>query len=148
LTHVTRVHFYHNAEHPLALACELAQRAWGGGRKVALRVPDAATARALDELLWSFDPLAFVPHVMADSPLAAETPVIIGRADAPAPWPHEDVLLNLADDIPAGFERFRMLVEVVGQAEAHKLQARARWKQYKQRDLPLQAFDAVRREAI
>jgi DNA polymerase-3 subunit chi len=145
---VTRVQFYHNTEHPLALACELAQRAWGGGRKVALRVPDAATARQLDQLLWSFEQLAFVPHVMAGSPLAQETPVVIGQADAPAPWPHEDVLLNLADDIPPDFQRFRMLVEVVGQSEAHKLPARARWKHYKQLDLPLQAFDAVRREAL
>jgi len=143
----TRVQFYHNAENPLALACELTQRAWTGGRQVALRLPDAASARALDQLLWSFDQLAFIPHVMTDSPLAGETPVVIGRAESAA-WPHEDVLVNLADDVPAGFERFRILVEIVGQDEARKLPARARWKHYKERQLPLQAFDAVRREAI
>jgi DNA polymerase-3 subunit chi len=145
---VPRVQFYHNAENPLGLACELATRAFAGGRKVALRVPDAASARQLDQMLWSFEQQSFVPHVMAGSPLAAETPVIIGRADAPADWPHAEILFNLADDIPAGFERFRMLVEIIGQSEAQKLPARARWKHYKQQDLPLQAFDAIRREAI
>jgi len=143
-----RVQFYHNAEHPLALACEFTARAFAGGRKVALRVPDAATARRLDQMLWNFDPLEFVPHAMADSPLAAETPVIIGRADAPATWPETDMLLNLCDDVPDGLERFRMLVEVVGQSEAEKLPARARWMHYKQHGLRLQAFDAVRREAL
>jgi DNA polymerase III subunit chi len=143
-----RVQFYHNAENPLALACELAERAFAGGRKVALRVPDGTAARQLDQLLWSFHQLAFVPHVMAGTPLAPETPVIIGRADAAAEWPHHEILFNLADDVPPGIEQFRMLIEIIGQDEAQKGPARARWKHYKSLDLPLQAFDAVRREAI
>ena len=143
-----RVQFYHNAEHPLALACELAQRAVAGGRKVAVRLPDADSARQFDRLLWSFESLAFVPHVMAGSPLAEETPVVIGQAAAPGGWPHNDVLMNLANDLPPGFEQFRTLVEIIGQSEAQRLPARARWMHYKQRALPLQAFDAVRREAL
>ncbi|KON80598.1 DNA polymerase III subunit chi [Azoarcus sp. PA01] len=145
---MTRVQFYHNAENPLALACELAARAYAGGRRVALRVSDAAAARELDQLLWTFDPLMFVPHAMADAPLAARTPVVIGDAGRTISWPHAELLFNLADDIPPDFERFRLLVEIVGQSEALRLPARARWAHYKQRELPLQAFDAVRREAI
>lgn len=144
----TRVRFYHNAEEPIALACELAARAYASGRRVAVRLPDAAAARALDERLWSFDPLAFVPHVMAGSPLAGETPVVLGEAGSAAPWPHAEVLFNLAADVPPDFERFGLLVEIVGQDEAQKQPARARWLHYKQRELPLQAFDAVRREAL
>ena len=144
----TRVQFYHNTGHPLSLACEFAARAFADGRKVALRVPDEAAAKQLDRMLWSFDPLEFVPHVMADSPLAAETPVIIGRADAAPRWPAADMLVNLAEDIPGDFERFRLLVEIVGQSEAEKLPARARWMHYRQRDLRLQAFDSERREAL
>lgn len=145
---MTRVQFYHNAENPLALACELAARAYAGGRRVAVRVPGAAAARELDQLLWTFDPLMFVPHVMADAPQAPVTPVVIADAGRTIPWPHAELLFNLADDIPPDFERFRMLVEIVGQSEALKLPARARWTHYKQRELPLQAFDAIRREAI
>lgn len=143
-----RVQFYHNAENPLALACELASRAFAGGRKVALRTADAASARQLDQMLWSFEQQAFVPHVMAGSPLAAETPVVIGHAEAPAEWPHAGILLNLADDVPPGFEHFGRVVEIIGQGEAQKLPARARWTHYKRMGLPLQAFDAIRREAI
>ncbi|HRP96723.1 MAG TPA: DNA polymerase III subunit chi [Rhodocyclaceae bacterium] len=145
---MTRVQFYHNAPDPLALACELTARAHGGGRRVVLRVADAAGARELDELLWRFDQLAFVPHVMADSPLAGQTPVLIATAASHAAWPHRDVLFNLAADIPDGCEEFRMVVEIVGQSEADKGPARSRWQHYKSRGLPLQAFDAVRREAL
>lgn len=144
----TRAQFYHNAEDPLALACELATRAYETGRTAALRVPDAAAARRLDQMLWSAEPRTFVPHVMSDSPLAAETPLVIGRADAEVEWPHGDVLFNLADDIPPGFERFRLLVEIVGQSEAAKQPARVRWKHYRDHGLALQAFDAIRREAL
>lgn len=143
-----RVQFYHNAPDPLALACELTARAHGGGRHVVLRVADAAAARTLDELLWQFDQLAFVPHVLADSPLAGETPVLITTAGSGSDWPHRDMLFNLAADLPEGYEHFRMVVEIIGQSEADKTPARARWQHYKARGLHLQAFDAVRREAL
>lgn len=143
-----RIRFYHNAANPLDLACELAARACASGKRVAVRAPDAAAARELDRLLWSRDPQSFTPHVQAESPLAAETPVVIGRADAPTTWPHREILFNLAADVPPGFEDFHMLVEIVGQNETDKQHARERWRLYKQRELPLQAFDAVRREAL
>lgn len=145
---VTRVRFYHNAENPLALACELTARAYTSGRRVALRAPDADTARRLDELLWSFDQLAFVPHVMSDSRLAPRTPVLLGLGSESGDWGHNDLLFNLADDVPAEFGQFRMLIEVVGQVDSARAQARSRWMHYKSAGLAIEAFDAVRREAV
>lgn len=143
-----RVQFYHNTEDPLALACELIARAQGAGRKVALRLPDADTLRRADQLLWTFDPGAFVPHVPADSPLAPETPVVLAEAAHAGDWPHDDLLFNLAGDVPPGFDRFRLLVEIIGRSEAERLPGRARWMQYKQSGHALQAFDSERREAM
>ncbi|PKO50311.1 MAG: DNA polymerase III subunit chi, partial [Betaproteobacteria bacterium HGW-Betaproteobacteria-21] len=93
-------------------------------------------------------PLSFIPHVLLESPLAAETPIVIGTADSTRPWPHADLLFNLADDIPPGFEQFRTVVEIVGQSEADKLPARTRWQQYKASQVPLKAFDAESRSAL
>lgn len=143
-----RIQFYHNTPDRLALARELLARAQAGGRRAAVRMPDAASARALDKLLWTQEPLAFIPHVMSDSPLAAETPIVIAVAGADAAWPHTDMLFNLAADTPPGLEAFRLLVEIVGQSEAEKLPARARWTAYKQHGLELKAFDAERRVAL
>ncbi len=145
---MTRVRFYHNAQNPLALACELAARAYSGGRQVAVRLPDAASARQLDQLLWNFDQLAFVPHVMAGSPLAAETPVLLGLSHEAADWSHNDMLFNLANDLPAEFGQFRMLIEIIGQVEEARTPARSRWMHYKSAGLAIEAFDAVHREAI
>jgi len=143
-----RVQFYHNTPDRLALARELVARAYAGGRKAVVRLPDAGSARQLDQLLWTQEPLAFIPHVGIDSALAAETPVIIATAASTAPWPHQDMLFNLAADVPHDVDAFRLLVEIVGQSEAERLPARARWSTYKQQGLTLKAFDAERREAM
>ena len=143
-----RVQFYHNTPDRLALARELVARAHAGGRKAVVRLPDAADARKLDQMLWTQEALEFVPHVGIDSPLAAETPVILATADSQATWPHEDMLFNLAPDLPRAVDGFRLVVEIVGKSEAEKLPARARWSAYKQQGLALKAFDAERREAM
>ncbi|MDR1853959.1 MAG: DNA polymerase III subunit chi [Azoarcus sp.] len=144
---MTSVQFYHNAADPLALACELVGNAHRGGRKAVVVCPDAEQARLLDRRLWVADPGDFVPHVMNDSPLAAETPVVIGLA-GDRDWPHTDMLFNFAAELPAACERFRMVVEIVGPTEAERAPARERWMQYKQRQFPLKAFDAERRTAL
>lgn len=123
------VHFYHDAEDRVAAACHFAVKAWRAGRKVALASPDPSESRRIDQWLWTFEPLAFLPHVAADAPLAGETPVVIGLPGAA--WPHGDVLINLDEGIPPTFENFQMVVEVVGRSEDERGPARTRWRQYK-----------------
>jgi DNA polymerase-3 subunit chi len=144
---VTSVQFYHNADDPLALACELIGKAHRGGRRAVVVSPDASLAQRLDRQLWTSEPRGFIPHVMSGSPLARETPVIIG-IEGETQWPHTDMLFNLATGLPAACERFRMVIEIVGRGEAELSSARARWVHYKQQQFPLKAFDAERRIAL
>jgi DNA polymerase-3 subunit chi len=143
-----RVQFYHNTADPLVLTRELVAHALERGRKVGLRCTDAGHLRRLDQFLWTSEPLAFIPHVTADSALAAETPVVLATAGAPDAWPHADMLFNLADDLPAEAEGFRMLVEIVGVDAAEVHAARLRWREYRQRGYDIKAFDAERRVAL
>jgi DNA polymerase-3 subunit chi len=41
------------------------------------------------------------------------------------------VLVNLGDEVPGGFDRFKRLIEVVSSDDHGKAQARLRWKHYK-----------------
>jgi DNA polymerase-3 subunit chi len=141
------IQFYHNTVDRVALVCELLGNAQGNGRRAAVLCPDAALAQQLDNRLWTFPPGSFIPHVRAGSPLAAETPIVIGIAGTGVDWPHTDLLFNLGDEIPSGVERFRMVVEIVGHTEADRQPARARWKHYQNLQFPLKAFDAERRAA-
>ncbi|MCL2874879.1 MAG: DNA polymerase III subunit chi [Betaproteobacteria bacterium] len=144
---MTIVHFYHNADDLIGLVCELVGNAHRSGRKAVIVSPDTALAQRLDRELWTADPGGFIPHVMNGSPLAAETPIVIGFAGEKE-WPHTDLLFNLAPELPAACERFRMLIEIVGRNETQRAPARARWMHYKQQQFPLKAFDAERRIAL
>lgn len=144
----TRVHFYHNTPDRLALACELVANAHGRGRKVAVRCTTPEQLARLDQLLWSAEPLSFIPHVPVAHALASETPVTLACAGAETRWPHGDVLLNLSDEMPAEHADFRMVVEVVGHDAAERHAARQRWMRYRQQGCELKAFDSERREAM
>jgi DNA polymerase-3 subunit chi len=140
---MTDVRFYHNAPDRLRVACVLTAKASGGGRRVSVFAPDGNIARHFDQMLWSFQPLAFVPHVAAGSPLAAETPVVIGsRLEA---LPDDDVLINLGDDLPDGFERFSLVIEVVGPSDPERQAARGRFRRYKEQGHALSAHDLNQR---
>ena len=145
---MTQVHFYHNAANPLGLTCELVARAFSGGRRVAIRTPESAGTKQLDDALWTFEHGSFIPHVLVGSPLEQETPVVLGHAEPVAGWPHQDLLFNLSPEVPTGFEDFRMVVEIVSQNEEDRLKARSRWMRYKSLGADLKAFDAVRRERM
>ncbi|MCB1887479.1 MAG: DNA polymerase III subunit chi [Rhodocyclaceae bacterium] len=125
----TEIHFYHNTPDRIAAACRIAARALAGGRRLAVRIPDDTQRRRFDHLLWTFEPGSFVPHVAVESPLAGETSIVFGGKDSA--WPHDDVLLNLGDDLPGEFERFAMLLEVVSTDEDARQAARSRWKHYR-----------------
>ncbi|GAA5180121.1 hypothetical protein GCM10025771_23890 [Niveibacterium umoris] len=136
---MTEVRFFHNAPDKLSAACRLTAAAYRHGRKVTVFAPEAGQAARFDALLWTFQPLAFVPHVAATSPLAEQTPVVIDQhLDAPR---HLDVLINLGAEAPPAFERFAQVVEIVTADAADRAPARARWAYYRGHGLEPQAND-------
>ena len=51
------------------------------------------------------------------------------------------MLVNLDDLIPAGFERYERVIELVGTHEADRQAARVRWKHYASRGYALVRHD-------
>lgn len=128
---MTRVFFYHGASDRIAAACALIRGAHAQGKPVLVYAPDETVAQEIDRALWTSSALSFVPHCRADSPLAAETPILIaGSLDSP---PQDERLMSLGDDIAPGFSRFESLIEVVGQGEDERQAARERVKHYRDR---------------
>lgn len=136
---MNEVKFYHNAPDRLAAACSITGKAVARGHKVVVFAPDEQIARRYDAMLWSLQPLSFVPHVGQDSPLASRTPVVVARTLGNPP--HNDVLINLGDTLPAEHEKFAMLVEVVSRDGEDVPAARRRWQGYKQQGLAVTAHD-------
>lgn len=94
---------------------------------------------AFDEQLWTFQPLEFVPHCMAKSPLAEDTPVVLTSNLDEAP--HHHVLVNLGAPVSAQFARFERLVEIVGSDGDDLAAGRERYRFYRDRGYAIETHN-------
>lgn len=140
---MTQVFFYHGAANRIAAACALLGGAYAKGKPMLVYAPEKEVASSVDRMLWTYPALSFVPHCPADSPLAAETPILI--TDTLESVAQDERLMNLSREIPPGFSRFQNLIEVVGQEDADRSAARERVKFYKDRGYEVRYFDLSNR---
>ena len=136
---MTQVFFYHGASDRIAAACALLGGAYAKKKPMLVFAPEKAVSDSVDRALWTQSALGFVPHCRADSPLAAETPILI--TDNLNQLPQDERLMNLSQVVPPGFSRFHSLIEVVGQEEGDRNSARERVKFYKDRGYEVSYFD-------
>jgi DNA polymerase-3 subunit chi len=134
---MTRIDFHTNVGDALLYACRLVRKAYQAGQPTVV-LAEPARLRAFDEQLWTFSPLDFVPHCMADSALAPQTPIVL-TADLDGA-PHHQVLLNLGAAVPAQFARFERLLEVVGNASDELAAGRERYRFYRDRGYALNNY--------
>lgn len=134
---MTRIDFHTNVGDALLYACRLARKAYLAGQPLIV-VADPGRLREFDERLWTFSPLDFVPHCMAESALAERTPIVLATDLESAP--HHKILLNLAPAVPAQFARFERLLEVVGNDEQELSAGRERYRFYRDRGYPLNNY--------
>lgn len=134
---MTRVDFYVlpdvDIDAKYRFACRLVLRAIHAGQQVHVRTASPEAAGMLDDLMWAYPEDRFVPHAIAEEADAAAAPIRIGHAE-PAPGP-DQVLVNLADDVPAFFARFERVAEVI--TEPERAAGRARYRHYRERGYPL-----------
>ena len=143
---MTEVAFHFNALDKVAYACRLLRKAVGSGAKVVV-TGGTDDLQTLDVALWTFSPLEFVPHCRASANAAvlAASPVML--TDAVSAAPHQQVLVNLGELVPDGFERFERLIEIVGTQDDDRLQARGRWKHYADRGYAITRHDLASRSS-
>lgn len=126
---MTRIEFHFNAPERLKYACRLLRKASAQNLRIGV-VGSPASLRQLDAALWIFSAVDFLPHsTAADSPEIQEASPILLSED-PAACAGRQVLVNLGDEVPAGFEGFERLIEIVAVDDHGRMTARQRWKHY------------------
>jgi DNA polymerase-3 subunit chi len=133
---LTEINFHHGAVDPLAHACRLLMKAYQRGARVAVTASSSERLAQLDVMLWTFEPLAFVPHArrrQGAAPAERLTPTPIWLLDRAADAPHHEVLVNLGPEVPAGFESFQRLFEIVGSDDDERRAGRQRWRYFESR---------------
>ena len=140
---MTEVSFHFNVPDRTAYSCRLLRKALRAGAKVVVTGPEDSLAE-VDRALWTFDPLEFLPHLLLRRDQAVPerlraTPVWLtpqpGEAD------HHEVLVNLGDAAPEGFESYAKLIEIVSTEAGDRAAARERWKYYAARGYPIQRHE-------
>lgn len=138
---MTDVRFYVNLPDPLGYACRLLRKAQSLGNPVVVTGDDAAL-QALDQALWTFSAQDFIPHALVGSAtpeVLARSPVVLA-ADPLAAAPRA-LLVNLGGDVPAGFDQFGRLFELIGTDPEAMQAGRSRWRHYKQQGHSVEKHD-------
>lgn len=134
---MTHVQFFHGARDRLQAAVEWLAENAGRGRRILVWSPSQDVLSRVDRLLWTAQATGFTAHCSSESPLSAETPVVLSTTTDLAG--HDEFLLNLSDEIPPGFGRFGQLVEIVSIDDSDRSQGRERYKFYRDRGYPMEA---------
>ncbi|GIS20843.1 MAG: hypothetical protein CM15mP120_27590 [Pseudomonadota bacterium] len=112
---MTRVDFYilqdMGADAAMRFACRLSLKAMHNRVDVHVQVDDAATANAVDTLMWDYPQHRFLPHQLIQSDDQASTsPIHVGFGQ---PVLQAGLLINLATEIPRFFGRFDRVAEII-----------------------------------
>lgn len=126
------VAFHFNVADRNAYLCRLVRKARRGGARLVI-TGERAQLDAADKLLWTFDPLEFLPHWKGRS--AADLPARLGDTptlllEDPAGAPPAQVLVNLGERVPPGYEAYDRVIEIVSRDGTDRASARERWREY------------------
>ena len=124
-------------EDPLLLVCELAKRGYAANLPMLVLARDSAQAEALDDLLWSFEDDAYLPHQVAGDDEDELCPILIATPEMEVPA--RPLLVNLRDGVPAG--TFDRVLEVVPADPSARGPLRERWKHYQSLGFDLNKYD-------
>lgn len=139
-----RIEFHFNAPERLQYACRLLRKAHAQNLRVGV-VGSAPSLRQLDAALWTFSAVDFLPHSSAaDSPEVQSASAILLSED-PGLCAGREVLVNLGDEVPTGFEHFQRLIEIVAVDDHGRMTARQRWRHYTAQGYDLLQHDLSKR---
>lgn len=137
---MTRIDFHSNVGDKIAYVCRLVRKARSAGFRIVVLSYEGDLQR-IDDALWTFSELDFLPHVRAGDPLAPSTPIILAdRVDQSLP--HYQILINLTTDTPVEFASFERMFEIISSDAAERDAGRERYRYYQQRGYPLTHYDA------
>lgn len=136
---MTKVDFYTGSKDKLRTACQLSHKAMQGGVRAVISTPDAATADALDKLLWHYPATAFIPHSRGDAGASEQMPVVLSHGGDK--FPHHELLISLHDECMPFFSRFERVIEIIGSDAEDSRMGRERFKFYRDRGYELRHID-------
>jgi DNA polymerase-3 subunit chi len=138
---MTKVDFYildsHQRSQRLHFCCRLIEKAQRQGNKIHVRTESRQESEELDDMLWSFKPESYVPHMIYTSEMDAdELPPVLISHEAESDT-HHDVYVNLPITMPNRFAHFKRFAHVVDQEESRLAASRKHYRYFKDNGYPV-----------
>lgn len=113
------------------LACRLLEKAYLLGHQVFVLCSNEQEALTIDETLWTFKENSFIPHNLQGEGPEPPPAIQIGFDSLNPPRGFNDMLLNLSPIVPAFYNRFKRIAEIVLNSEDAKSISRAHYRFYR-----------------
>lgn len=139
---MTDINFYvgkqQSLDGRLAIACVLINKALKHNMRVHIHTDQIATSQKLDTLLWTQNEQSFLPHSLVDT---QNTPHLLDKITIShdfEPLENCDYLINLSNDRPGFFSRFKKMAEIIDKTEEVLTAGRKRYAFYRDRGYTLE----------
>lgn len=115
--------------------CRLVDKAHQQQQPAYIYTSSIEEAQRLDDLLWTFRDISFIPHQIGEAtPNQFPSSIAIGIEE---PKNTYLVLFNLRHEIPPFFSKFSRIIEMVSEEKIDKTYARKKYKAYKEKNCSL-----------
>ena len=128
-----RIDFYILSErlNRLTFLGKLVDQLYRDGQKVHIHTDDETLANQVDKALWTASDTSFVPHELCGN---GDGAIMIGVNDSSS---HQNIMVNLANEVPDEFDSFARVVEIIDPQETLKQIGREHFKFYKKKGLEI-----------
>lgn len=142
---LTRVDFYlipaTKAIERLQFACKLLEKAYKQKQQAFVYCHDEQETEALDELLWTFNDISFIPHHIGCEGVMPSPPIQLGFQAIPH---HQiDIIVNLKRVALKHPTQFPRIIEIVYQDPAQKELSRENYKYYREKKCALHYHNLI-----
>jgi DNA polymerase-3 subunit chi len=127
------------------VACRLTEKAYLRDLRVLILSGSLEEAKAVDELLWTFNDRSFIPHRLSEpgSSMDPQTPVHLFHTELPNGGAElanggADLLVNLSDRLPPALDRMGRIAEIIDADPQRRRLGRERFKSYREQKLTLE----------
>jgi DNA polymerase-3 subunit chi len=123
--------------------CQLVDKAWHQGYRIYIQTSSMQQAKQLDDLLWTFNDISFLPHDMyASGESSSLSPILIGYSNEVCQ--EAEVLINRTETVPAFFAQFARIAEIIDDTPSARDTGRQRYRFYQNESSHLKVHDIYR----
>ncbi len=113
--------------HPYQFAWRLIEKIYSKKHQVLIQVDSTQQAKFIDDTLWTYQDIQFIPHALLQDKIDA--PILICQGDEPSNI--NDVLVNFSGQVPSRCHQFKRIIEIVANDENWKKISRTHFSFYK-----------------